>query len=556
MSQKPDNQKPDNQNPDNHNPENRTPGPLKPDLLEAEFGKPELRKPATQPHSDYPPVNPGAAALNPEDQVPGAVGRASETDGAVSPATSLVPVSAGRKPGVLSRLKTAVLPQAGGAGKSDRERSEDLDFMSDGKAAAFMRPPRYASLIVKGFLAFLVIAIVWASFSHLEEITVGEGKVIPSNQVQVIQNLEGGIVSRIPVKVGDLVQKDQIVLYLDQTRFSSSVDEGKAKYEALAARISRLTAEVNGTAFTAPAELTRSNPRVVEEERQLYNNRRRELDAAVTVLREQANQRAQELTEKRARLAQIQESLRLVSRELSISKPLVAQGVLSEVEVLRLERQVSDFKGETDATRLALPRIEQSMVEARAKVEGQLAKFRSDASGELNLARSDFEQSRASSVANEDRLARTSVRSPMAGLVKTLKVATVGGVIQPGMDVMEIVPVEDKLLIEAKIRPSDVAFIHPGQDATVKLSAYDFSIYGGLGAKVENVTADSITNDKGESFYLVRVRTDKNDLGAESKLPIIPGMTATVHIRTGRKTVMDYILKPVLKAKNEAMRER
>lgn len=451
-----------------------------------------------------------------------------------------------------NRLRHMILPGT----TEGAETRADIEFMSDSKVAIFQGPPRYASLIIRGFLAFLLIGLVWAGFSHLEEISVGEGKVIPSSQVQVIQNLEGGIVARIPVKIGDLVQKDQIVLYLDETRFSSSVVEVKAKYEALMARIARLSAEADGHAFTAPPDLVRDNPTIVDEEKQLYLNRQRELESSITVLRQQANQRAQELQEKRARLIQLEESQRLITRELSISKPLVAQGVISEVEVLRLERQVSDLKGETNATRLAIPRIEQSLVEARAKTEGQLAKFRSDASTELNLARSEFEQSRASSVAMTDRLARTAVRSPLAGLIKQMKVTTVGGVIQPGMDVMEIVPIEDNLLIEAKIRPSDIAFIHPGQDARVKFSAYDFSIYGGLDATVENVTADSITNDKGESFYLVRVRTKKNNLGADKNLPIIPGMMTTVHIRTGRKTVLNYLLKPVIKAKQEALRER
>ncbi|MGV3653648.1 MAG: HlyD family type I secretion periplasmic adaptor subunit [Noviherbaspirillum sp.] len=433
---------------------------------------------------------------------------------------------------------------------------DDIDFMADSRAGAYLRPPRHGSMIIWGVAAFLGVGLTWAAMSPLEEITVGEGKVIPSNQVQVIQNLEGGIVSKIPVNVGDLVQKDQIVLYLDETRFSSSVDEGKAKVDSLQARIARLSAEVEGKPFQLPAELARANPRLAAEEERLHQSRRQELDAAIQVLRQQASQRAQELQETRARLVQLEESQRLVTRELTMSKPLVAQGVLSEVEVLRLERQVSDLKGETNATRLAIPRIEQSMREANAKIDGHLAKFRADAATELTQARAEFEQSRASSVAMEDRLARTAIRSPMAGIVKSLKIATVGGVIQPGMDVMEIVPVENNLLVEARIRPSDVAFIHPGQDATVKFSAYDFSIYGGLNAKVENITADSITNDKGESFYLVRVRTMKNSLGKDDKLPIIPGMMTTVHIRTGKKTVLDYLLKPVLKAKNEALRER
>ncbi|MEC5216686.1 adhesin transport system membrane fusion protein [Actimicrobium sp. GrIS 1.19] len=452
-----------------------------------------------------------------------------------------------------ARLQKLLLPAA----TDDAERRADLEFMSDSSAALVAGTPRFGSLIIRGLVLFIVLAIVWATFAPIDEITIGEGKVIPSGQVQVIQNLEGGIVAQIPVQVGDLVQKDQIVLYLDKTRFSSSVDEVTAKYQALQARIARLTVETDGRPFAAPAELVKANPNVVEEEKQLHLNRQRELDAALTVLREQANQRGQELREKRARLTQLEESQRLVTKELTISKPLVAQGVLSEVEVLRLERQVSDLRGETEATRLAIPRIDQSLSEARAKVDGQLAKFRSDAATELNLARSEFEQSRASGVAMADRLARTAVRSPVAGIVKQMKIATVGGVIQPGMDVMEIVPIENNLLIEARVRPADVAFIHPGQPATVKLSAYDFSIYGGLDAKVDNITADSITNDKGESFYLVRVRTLRNNLGAGDKnLPIIPGMMATIHIRTGKKTVLNYLLKPVIKAKQEALRER
>jgi adhesin transport system membrane fusion protein len=240
-----------------------------------------------------------------------------------------------------------------------------------------------------------------------------------------------------------------------------------------------------------------------------------------------------------------------------MSKPLVAQGVLSEVEVLRIERQVNDTRGEMEATRLAIPRLEAQLAEARSKLEGAAAKFRSDAANELATAKAELAGTSASSIAVEDRLARTAIRSPLTGIVKQLKVNTVGGVIQAGQDVMEIVPIEDQLLIEAKIRPADVGFLRPGQPALVKISAYDFSIYGGLDATVETITADSITNEKGEAFYLIRVRTTKNSLGtADKPLPIIPGMLATAHIRTGKKSVLSYLLKPVVKAKYDALTER
>lgn len=434
---------------------------------------------------------------------------------------------------------------------------EETEFMPHTLAALFQRPPAAAFLIIRASVLIVVVALVWASLTSLDEITVGEGKVIPSSQVQVIQNLEGGIVAKIPVKVGDLVQKDQVVIQLDETRFASSVGETRAKNNALRARVARLSAEAEGKPFEPPAELVKEDPKIVEEERSLFQYRQRELEAALGVLQQQVGQRGQEISEKRARLQQLQESYSLVAQELKMSKPLLAQGALSEVEILRIERQVNDIRGEMEATRLSIPRLEAQLAEARSKLEGQRAKFRSDAANELTQARAEFAGTSATSMAVEDRLARTAVRTPLAGIVKSIKVTTVGGVIQPGMEVMEIVPIEDNLLIEAKVRPADVGFLRPGLPATVKISAYDFSIYGGLEASVENITADSITNEKGESFYLVRVRTQKNALGTPEKpLAIIPGMLATVHIRTGQKSVLSYLFKPVIKAKSEALRER
>ncbi|EEF25210.1 Alkaline protease secretion protein aprE, putative [Ricinus communis] len=289
-------------------------------------------------------------------------------------------------------------------------------------------------------------------------------------------------------------------------------------------------------------------------------NRQQELETALAVLRDQAQQRQQEVSEKRARLKQLEESYNLVSQELKMSKPLAAQGVMSDVEILRLERQLSDVKGEMDEARLAIPRLEQAIAEAKSKISASIAKFRSDASNDLNAARAELASTSATSIAAVDRLTRTEVRAPVTGFIKQLKVTTVGGVIQPGMEVMEIVPLEDTLLIETKIRPSDVGFIRPGQEATVKITAYDFSIFGGLDAEVENITADTITTEKGdksESFYLVRVRTKSTTFSAsKKKLPIMPGMMATVHIRTGKKTILQYLLKPIIKAKSDALRER
>jgi adhesin transport system membrane fusion protein len=278
------------------------------------------------------------------------------------------------------------------------------------------------------------------------------------------------------------------------------------------------------------------------------------------VLKQQASQRRQELQETQAKLKQLEQSYSLIDKELKISRPLAQQGVMSEVEILRLERQLSDLKGDMDATRLSLPRLEQAAIEANTKVEAAWAKFRSDAASEASIASAELAGTSASNIAAEDRLARTSVRSPVTGIVKQIKINTIGGVLQPGMEIMEVVPIEDTFLIETKVRPSDVGFIHPGQEAMVKLTAYDFSIYGGLEANVENISADTITEDKNgksESYYLVQVRTKSGTFtGTHKKLPIIPGMVSTVHIKTGKKTILQYLMKPVLKAKYDALRER
>jgi len=246
-----------------------------------------------------------------------------------------------------------------------------------------------------------------------------------------------------------------------------------------------------------------------------------------------------------------------LQQELNMSAPLVGSGAVSPVEILRLKRSAVEIRGSMDATTLAIPRAESAINEIKSKVQESEFAFRSDASKDLNEKRAELAKLTATRIAIDDRVTRTTVVSPVHGIVKQLKVNTIGGVVQPGSDLVEIVPLEDNLLIEAKVRPQDVAFLHPGQKAMVKFSAYDYTIYGGLQAKLELIGADTITDDKGNSFYLIQVRTDKNHLGSDAKpLLIIPGMIATVDIITGEKSVMDYLLKPVLKARTEAMRER
>ncbi|WP_410500123.1 HlyD family type I secretion periplasmic adaptor subunit [Chitinibacter sp. S2-10] len=437
-------------------------------------------------------------------------------------------------------------------------KNEDLHFLGDGVAAVYGGSTWLANGILYAFAALMLIALLWAALAKIDEVTVAEGKVIPSSQVQVIQNLEGGIVASIPVKVGEVVKKGQILMKLDEKRFSSSLGETTVKYESLAAKAARLTAEANGTLFIPPEKILKSNPELIAAEQQLFDSRKRELESSVSILQSEAAQRSHDISAMRAKLSKLEAGLRLAQEEYVMSKPLAEQNVISKIDFMHLQRQISDLTGEINETRIAIPGLQSSLAETNGKIAGVYAKARADASNELAAVKAELDATSATTVALSDRFERTTIRAPVAGIVKLIKVNTIGGVLQPGMDVMEIVPLEDNLLVEAKIRPSDIGFLRPKQEAMVKLTAYDFSVYGGLLADVETITADSITDEaKKESYYLVRVRTRSNHLGdAKQALPIIPGMLATVHIRTGKKTVLQYLMKPIVKAKDEAMRER
>jgi adhesin transport system membrane fusion protein len=386
---------------------------------------------------------------------------------------------------------------------------------------------------------------------------MGEGKAIPSSKVQVIQNLEGGIVTEIFVREGQMVNKGDTLLRLDDTRFLSNKGESEADRYALMAQVERLSAEAEGRPFKLSDEVIKKAPQVAADELSLYESRQRRLSSEQRTLNQQLLQKNQELAEFRSKQEQYRNSLGLLQQEMNMSAPLVGSGAVSPVEILRLKRSAVEARGSMDATTLAIPRAEAAINEIKSKVQESEFVFRSDASKDLNEKRTDLSKLTATSIAIDDRVSRTTVVSPVHGIIKVMKVNTIGGVVQPGSDMVEVVPLEDNLLIEAKVRPQDVAFLHPGQAAMVKFSAYDYTIYGGLKAKLELIGADTITDDKGNSFYLIQVRTDKNHLGSDAKpLLIIPGMVATVDIITGEKSVMDYLLKPVLKAHTEAMRER
>lgn len=418
-------------------------------------------------------------------------------------------------------------------------------------------PHRFSHLILWVTLLFFVTAGGWAHYSAVDEVSRGSGKVIPSRHIQTVQNLEGGIISEILVKEGDIVEPNQVLLRIDDTRFSASMRESQVTSAVMEAKMARLTAEAKVKSFKLPKRLNKSQQQLFLREQALAQSRLQELQAAINVLTQQKMQKQHEINELKSRQQQLQRSYTLVQRELKITEPLVKKGVMSEVELLRLQREASALKGDLESSRLSIPRAEAAIGEAERKMEELKVSFRTRALAELNEIKAEWSRISESERALEDRVIRTAVRSPVKGIIKQVKVTTIGGVVQPGMDLLEIVPLEDTLLIEAQIRPSDIAFLHPGQEAMVKFTAYDFSIFGGLKASLEHISADTIINERGEPFFLIRLRTKHNHLGSpENPLPIIAGMTVNVDILTGKKTLLDYILKPIKKAQEQALRER
>ena len=433
----------------------------------------------------------------------------------------------------------------------------DRDLITDIRTSILIQDPQGGRLIL-WIVALLVAAfLVWAYWAKIDEVTRGDGKVIPSQQIQVVQNLEGGILAKLLTQVGAVVEKDQLLLEIDKTRFAAPYQESRVSLLALKAQIARLEAETRNTPFAVPDEVTREKPEIGAREQQLYTSRQDQLSAKMQILQEQHKQRRQELSEMQSKLAEITQTMALLQKELGMTKPLIAHGAVSEVEVLRLERQLSEMRGNIEITKKSIPKIESKILEAKKSMDEEQLTFHNEARKELNEAYAKLEGISATSVALIDRLDRTAVRSPVRGTINQIKVNTVGGIIQPGMDLVEIVPLEDTLLVEARIKPKDIAFLHPNQKAMVKFTAYDFTIYGGLEADLEHISADSITDKQGNDYYLVRLRTKQNHLGPKDKpLPIIPGMVVSVDILTGKKTILSYLLKPVLRAKDTALRER
>ncbi|MGY4320552.1 HlyD family type I secretion periplasmic adaptor subunit [Bradyrhizobium sp. JR3.5] len=413
--------------------------------------------------------------------------------------------------------------------------SSDFAFANDIRSAALLRTPRTSRMLLWTSCALLGTFLIWAHFAVLDEVKRGSGRVVPSRQMQVVQSLEGGIVGDILVQEGDIVQQAQSLMRIDDTKFASEFGEIRERRAAMAARVARLEAEARGRSEIAfPDEIDKVVPAAVATEASVFKMRGQKVAQDIDVLNQQ--------------VTRLSGSLKLLEREQTLTRRLYDQKVVPEIEMLRLDRQATEMKGQ--------------LAEAQSKIANITASFRSQADEDLAKSRGDLAVLDENIKSAQDRVRRTDLKAPVHGIVNKLNVSTIGAVVAPGANLMDIVPLDDTLLVESRIRPQDIAFIRPNQDAVVKISAYDSSVYGSLKGKVERISADTIVDDKEkterpETFYRVMVRTDKNHLGSEQHpLPIIPGMVTTVEVLTGEKSVLDYIVKPARLLRDEALRER
>ena len=438
----------------------------------------------------------------------------------------------------------------------EKVNEEEMEFISDKNAALLMKTPTGGRFLIYTMLGALLICIIWASLAPLAEITRGMGVIVPSQRLQVVQNLEGGILEEVFVREGQQVVKGEPLLQLDDTRFTASYRESAVEYYSELAKAARLKAELSGQPLKFPPELN-NHQDYVARETEIFDQRSDGLKAQLDIANKQVAQAKHELAASETQLEFLETSLELGEEELELTRPLARQGVVSKVELIQLKQRVNDLASEKTMTELSLPKLKAAYQESVARKKELTLQFREEVVQELKETEVRLDQLTESHNALQDKVVRTLIRSPLDGIVKKIHINTLGGVVQPGADLMEIVPVEDNLLVEAQISPKDIGFLREGMKSVVKLTAYDFAIYGGLEGTLEHISADTIKDEKGESFYVVHIRTSDTHLGTKEKpLEIIPGMRTNVDIITGEKTLMEYLLKPILRAKQNALTER
>lgn len=436
-------------------------------------------------------------------------------------------------------------------------QSEDYDYLPPLVAATLNNGSFFAKLTLGIVGGLFIFFLIWAAFSEVEEVTHAAGKVIPSHHVQVINNLEGGILKETLVSEGDIVKKGQIILRLDNVSAHARYVQNQENYYHLFAAAERLKALTNDQPFEIPPELLEKAPKIAQEEREHYNVQLEKLKTDLKIASQGIEQKKQELLDQQSQLRKLQSEHQLTQEELDIKEPLAKQKLISKIDLLTLKREFAEQTGQIESLKATVPRASSALKQAEEVFQQIKIKSHDDQLSELRDIEQKLEDTKSALITEKDKVSRTDIRSPVHGIIKEVKVKTIGSVIQPGEDLIEIVPLEDRLLIEAQILPSDVAFLHPGMEARIKITAYDYSIYGGLKGKLENIGADTSVDKKEQSYFKVLLRTDKNYLERNGKkMPIIPGMQVGVDILTGKKTILSYIVKPFIKARHNALTER
>jgi adhesin transport system membrane fusion protein len=437
-------------------------------------------------------------------------------------------------------------------------RYSDLDiaYMQSLSAAVVQRSPKYLVITVSIITVFVLVAILWMNWAEIDVVVRGSGKVIPARQVQVIQSLEGGIVSEILVEEGDQVESNQPVIKISDIAFSSSFEENRLLYYELLAKSARLKPESHGGDFEHNEKVATVFPELLESEKSLFESNRNQLNETLSIYDEQITQQRSSLEEALSKQRQLRRQLELLQQELKIKKPLVERRIISEVDYLQVQQREAEAEGELEGVNLSIPRIQSTVEEARNKLEQVRLEFRNKAKLELNEVMAELSRIAENQTALEDRVSRTTIRSPVKGIVQRLYANTIGGVIAPGGEIMEIVPREDALLVEVRIKPADIAYINVGQEARLKFTAYDFAIHGSLKGIVSFVSADTVTDEEGVSYYVARVRPERRYLGVRSNpMHIKVGMASETDIITDKKTILEYLLKPIHRGLERALKE-
>ena len=433
---------------------------------------------------------------------------------------------------------------------------EDYEYMDSLSSAVLEKHPKKLHIVLIFWSIAICFFFLWAAISQIDEIARGTGDVIPSNENQIVQNLEGGIVEDILIKEGAVVKKGDILLKINNEKSLSTFESNEVKALSLEAKILRLTAQSKGEAF----DLTKANNEAIKpyikNELSLYETNINQLNSSLDVLNEQLIQKRNSFEDAKSKKTHLSKSLKMIRKEIGMTEPMVERGIASQVDLLRLQKEENNAIDEFKSAEFSIVRLQSEINEILHKIEESKLSFAAKAKKELNESISEYNRAISNSKALEDQVTRTIVKAPRDGVVQKLFVHTIGGVVKPGDDLIEIVPTNEKLLVNAKIKPSDIAFIYPSQKAIVKFSAYDFSIYGGLEGTVVNISPDTIKDKDDHTYYIVRIETQKSDLVQSKDLKIIPGMTAQVDILTGKKSILSYILKPILKTKQYAFGDR